>query len=307
MSIAPRQKKKEIWTFGGGKGGVGKSLICANVGIVLSQKGFKVLLVDADFGAANLHTYVGANFSEKSLGDFLLDKTENVNQVISETKISNLFLISGGEDYLRVSNPSPTQLKKLLHSMHELEYDYILIDLGAGTTAQTIDIFTQAKKPILVCVPEPAAVENTYRFIKYSFLRAFRTSVQNLEVKKFLDQYLLNRQNEVIYKPQELLQDIAKIDEQAAQVLKGFLHRFTPHLIMNMVRSNQDVRLGFSMCQISSKYFGIELDYVGFIESDEAMPALSRSRNPVLIADPFSKSSRGIRRIVDGLVGKGRT
>lgn len=295
-------RKKEIWTFGGGKGGVGKSLVCANTGICLSQKGFKVLMIDADFGAANLHTYVGLNYSSASLSDFLLTDSNDLNRAVVPTAYNNLFLIPGGEDPLKISNPRYFQVHKLLLALEQLDFDHILIDLGAGTTAHSIDIFTSAKKSVLICMPEPAAIENTYRFVKYSFLRKFRTIVEHPEVKKLLDLYLTKKQDEAFYSPQDLLETIQKIDPKTAENLQHFTQNFTPALIMNMVRNSQDMKLGFAMCQSSKKYFGIDLDYVGFIESDDSLAQSVKSRRPVVVADPFSKAARGIKRISDNLL-----
>lgn len=64
-------RRKEIWAIGGGKGGIGKSLLTGNIGISLAMLKKKVLLVDADLGGANLHTTLGIGVPEITLYDFL--------------------------------------------------------------------------------------------------------------------------------------------------------------------------------------------------------------------------------------------
>src|SRR4030065_2962674 len=65
--VQPRQLKPRIWAVGGGKGGVGKSVISTNLGVALAKRGYRCILVDADLGGANLHTMVGIPNPAKSL------------------------------------------------------------------------------------------------------------------------------------------------------------------------------------------------------------------------------------------------
>src|SRR3990167_2857367 len=92
------QPKTNIWTIGGGKGGVGKSLITASFGILLSRLGNKVLMVDADLGAPNLHTFMGIEGGKRTLASFLKGKLEDIGDTVIDTPIPNLELISGARD-----------------------------------------------------------------------------------------------------------------------------------------------------------------------------------------------------------------
>jgi flagellar biosynthesis protein FlhG len=70
-AVSRHEDRKVVWTIGGGKGGSGKSFITTNIGICLSQMGVRVILVDADLGGANLHTFLGIHPPVPSLSDFL--------------------------------------------------------------------------------------------------------------------------------------------------------------------------------------------------------------------------------------------
>jgi flagellar biosynthesis protein FlhG len=63
--------QRVIWTIGGGKGGSGKSFITTNIGICLSKLGARIILIDADLGGANLHTFLGILPPVPSLSDFI--------------------------------------------------------------------------------------------------------------------------------------------------------------------------------------------------------------------------------------------
>ncbi len=75
--------QKTIWTIGGGKGGSGKSFITANIGICLSRLGAKVILIDADLGGANLHTFLGILPRNFSLSDFVKKRVSHLHEVLT--------------------------------------------------------------------------------------------------------------------------------------------------------------------------------------------------------------------------------
>ncbi|KAK3575715.1 hypothetical protein CHS0354_030047 [Potamilus streckersoni] len=292
--------KQQIWAVGGGKGGVGKSIITANLGIILAQKGYKVLLVDADFGAANLHTVMGIGVPSTSLSDFFFEK-KPLNELICPANLLNVDMIVGANDSLRVSNPGLHQVRDFISGLRTLAYDFILVDLGAGTMTHTVEMFISAHKGILVCMPEAAAVENTYRFMKYAFYRNMKHILRNQDILKFIDTLTVERDKNDI-SPLMLLEHIEKINPAEAEKVKKEMYSYSLKLIMNQARNNNDVRLGFSMTASCQKYFGFKLDYVGFVENDEVIVYSSRNRKPLYTVDPFAKSSRGIRKIAENLL-----
>ena len=93
----------QIWPIGGGKGGTGKSFLTGNIGILLAKQRFKTLLIDADLGAANLHTIIGLSHPDRSLSDFINKRFSTLEETVLQTPIPNLFLISGarcgGQEY----------------------------------------------------------------------------------------------------------------------------------------------------------------------------------------------------------------
>ncbi|MEI6092599.1 MAG: P-loop NTPase, partial [bacterium] len=76
---------RKVWAVGGGKGGVGKSLIAANLGIMLARESEKVVLVDLDLGGANLHTCLGVDLPKYTLSDFIQRHVDSLEQLIVPT------------------------------------------------------------------------------------------------------------------------------------------------------------------------------------------------------------------------------
>ena len=89
-----------VWAIGGGKGGDGKSLLTANVGITLAQMGKRVCVIDTDLGGANLHTCLGVTRPTSTLDDFVKRETEGLHELAVQTPVPNLSLISGAGDVI---------------------------------------------------------------------------------------------------------------------------------------------------------------------------------------------------------------
>ena len=193
---SPLAAKKEIWAIGGGKGGVGKSLTTANISICLALMGKKVVTIDLDLGGANLHTCLGTNIPEASLSDFLNRKVSHFNDLLTPTPIKNLSIISGAQDEFGMANIKQLQKAKILNHLEEIDADYIILDLGAGTTLNTLDFFIAADKGIMTTLPEPTAIENTYRFIKSVFHRKLKLCEELIEVGHLIDKVMNAKMNE---------------------------------------------------------------------------------------------------------------
>ena len=298
-----QQTKKEIWAVGGGKGGTGKTFIAANLAIALTKAGKRVLVVDADLGCANLHTCLGVQ-PRVTLSDFIKGKIRDIEKVLIQTEIGGLALISGAQDYLEIANPKHSQKMRLIRQIHELNFEYIILDLGAGTSFTNLDFFLTADTGILSVIPEPTSIENVYRFIKSAFYRRFKKIARDPEVKAIITLAMDEKNERGIRTPHDLIEQVCSIDEKGGQKLKEAVFSFQPKLIVNMVRSKDDMTLGFSMRSSCSKYFGIKIDYVGYIEYDDHVWKATKKKRPLLLEYPYSSSARCLERTVLNLMKK---
>src|SRR5437868_3037740 len=96
--------------IGGGKGGVGKSLVAANVGIFLATLGKRVVLVDGSFGAANLHIFAGVPRPARSLSEAFGPHGPALAELAVPTYVPNVRLIAGVYDPPSVAEPTPEQI-----------------------------------------------------------------------------------------------------------------------------------------------------------------------------------------------------
>lgn len=300
---SPNGGKKAVWAVGGGKGGTGKTFIAANLGIGLTKIGKRVLLIDADLGCANLHTALGAH-PKVTLSDFIQGKIRSIEQVLIQTEIPNLALISGAQDYLEIANPKHSQKMRFIRQIQELDFEYIILDLGAGTAFTNLDFFLTADTGILSVVPEPTSIENVYRFIKSAFYRRFKKIAREPEIKKIITAAMDEKNERGIRTPHDLIDQVAAMDQKAGQRLRDAVCAFAPKLIVNMVRSKDDMTLGFSMRSSCHKYFGIKVDYVGYIDYDDHVWQATKKRRPLILEYPYSSSARCLERTISNLIKK---
>lgn len=288
---------QKIWAIGGGKGGVGKSLVTSNLAICLSLLGMKVVIIDMDLGGANLHTCLGIPIPEKTLSDYFAKSQTKLTDLLTPTLLPNLKLISGAQDELGIANLKQVHKSKLISHLRELDADYILLDLGAGTTNNTLDFFLSADQGILVTLPEPTSIENTYRFIKSVFHRKLALMEELLEISPVIDKVLNSKLSEK-NTPSEIIEKAMKINPEMGQKLKNEIEAYSPKLIINQCRTQADIDIGFSMKIISKKYFGLNLDYVGFLEYDATVWQSVKKKRPLILEFPSSSLVKNFESII---------
>ena len=160
-----------IWAVGGGKGGVGKSVISTLLGFWLSQMGKRTVLIDVDFGGANLHTMLGIKSPPKTVNDFITKKYDRLEDICIETGIENLRLLSGASEILSLANLQFAQKIKIMQSISQLDTDIAILDLGSGTSYNVLDFFLMAHRKIVVLTPQPISIQNAYAFVRNAVYR----------------------------------------------------------------------------------------------------------------------------------------
>jgi flagellar biosynthesis protein FlhG len=290
---------RRVISVGGGKGGIGKSLISANLGIELARRGKRVALVDLDLGGANLHTTLGIDVPRRTLSDFIERRVARIEDVVTPTGVENLGLVSGALDDLDAANPHYAQKMRLLRHVQQMDVDYAILDLGAGTHTNVLDFFLVSDHGVLVLVPEPTAVENAYRFVKAAFWRRMRNVAQVYGYDPLLRSVM---QGGTFRSPIELIATFADRDPDAGLNLARHLAAFRPRLVVNQARTAQDAEVGHAVVAAWRKYFGLEMDYLGTIVYDDEMWRAVRARRPLLVERPDVPSARAFAIVADALL-----
>jgi flagellar biosynthesis protein FlhG len=294
-----RRRARRVISVGGGKGGIGKSLISANLGIELARRGKRVVLVDVDLGGANLHTTLGIDLPRRTLSDFIERKVARIEDVVTPSGIENLGLVSGALDHLDAANPRYAQKMRLLRHVQQMDVDYAILDLGAGTHSNVLDFFLVSDHGVLVLVPEPTAVENAYRFVKAAFWRRLRNVAQVYGYDPLLRSVM---ESGSFKSPVDLVASFTERDPDAGRNLARHLAGFRPRLVVNQARTQQDADIGHAVVAAWRKYFGLEMDFLGTISYDDEMWRAVRARRPLLVDRPEVPSARAFGPIADALL-----
>ena len=295
------EKEGKIWAIGGGKGGTGKSFVTSAMGTYVAGKGKKVLLIDIDIGGANLHSFLGISRPKKSLTDFF-EAGASLNKLAVKTSIDNLFLITGDIHSLASDNIKFTQKLKLFRHIMKLNKHYVIIDLGGGSHNNTIDTFLMADKKIVVLEPEITSVENMYHFIKNALFRKLRMSLREYGFKDIVEQMWKRREEYNIKNLRELMDCIRDNFSYVGDIIDRELSDFKLYLILNKIRSSDDVLIGSSMKSIFMKYLGVDTKFVGFVEYDDSVWRSIRERRPFMLNYSLSRSAKEVEVFTENLL-----
>ena len=301
LSVAGRTRR-QIWSIGGGKGGIGKSLLAASVGWQLARMGRQVVLVDADLGGANLHTCLGLPMPQRTLADFIQRRVGSIDEVVTETPAAGLRLVSGAGDLLSAANIKHLQKVRVMNQVRALDVDVVLIDLGAGTSYNILDFFLLSDVSILAVVPEPTSIENGYRFIKSALYRRMRAAAPTELTRQLVESALDPKSALGIRTPVDLLARVEAVDAEAALALRREMAAFQPRFVVNEVRDVADVAIGHQLVAACGRHLGVRASYAGFVHHDDAVWQAVRRRRLFMSDAPTSRAAEEIRQLTRGLV-----
>lgn len=148
-----------------GKGGVGKSSVSVNLAIQFKRMGKNVIILDADFGLANVEVMFGV-IPRYNLSDLLYNGKE-LKEIICDGP-EEIKFISGGSGIANLANFDKEQIKRLIAKLSELEQmaDIVIIDTGAGINPSVMEFLISSPETILITTPEPTSVTDSYALLK---------------------------------------------------------------------------------------------------------------------------------------------
>ena len=268
-----------------GKGGVGKSIVSANLALALAKIGRQVILADLDVGGADAHIMFGELNPRVTLTDFLHRRVNRLEDVAIPTTLHpNLRLIPGTGETLATANMAYARKKRLIKQFQELTTDVVVIDIGAGTSYHALDFFLMGDIHLAIATPEPTSVLDLYRFIK---LAAIRRVLACFLARSPMSDVLSSRD---FLSVEEVMTVAGATDGEGCDVAAAALHSFRPGLIINRASSSSQVNILY-LRKILHQYVGGDLMLLGEIPDDPAVPQAIRKFLPVIEATPTSLAS----------------
>jgi len=294
-----------IWAVGGGKGGVGKSVVSTILAFWLARMGKRTVLIDVDLGGANLHTLLGIKSPPRTLNDFINRKFGSLEEICIDTEAKNLRLISGSSEVLSLANPHFSQKVKLINHFSRLDADYVVIDLGAGTSFNVLDFFLAAHEKIMVLTPEPTSIQNAYIFVRNAVYRRLSRLFSKNPSFQTLVKIAMDPKNQLQVRTiKELLQFVQESGgKDLAEPVEKEIGEIRPAVITNMVKDNKEKDAGRIVQIVAEKYLMIQSTNLGTVSHDRQISSMVSDMVSLLKLDQSSHAFTSIYEIATKLLG----
>ncbi len=186
-----------VITVTSGKGGVGKSNTAINLAIQFKKMGKRVIILDADFGLANIEIMFGA-VPKHNLCD-LIYQGKNIKDIITWGPMDVGF-ISGGSGIAGMSNLSRDYLNYIIHNLVQLDSlaDVIIVDTGAGISDAVLEFLVASGEILLITTPEPTSITDSYSLLK-ALSRHPRYQSETTTIKMIANRVSKDEEGQILY------------------------------------------------------------------------------------------------------------
>lgn len=296
---SPAEKQAHTIAIGGGKGGIGKTVISASIAIALAELGMDTILIDGDLGGANLHTAMGLPLPVRTLYDFYNRNRTQLSDILIDTPIQGLRLICGALGTPGMANIKYWEKLKTIRHILRFKADFVIIDLGAGMSFNEVDLFNSAETGIVVANPEPTSIQECFNFIKVALYRKLKRELRQSPAAM---QLLRNSADPTHARDNRLISDLGK-EIRAADLRAGvkffrILNKFSPKLLLNRVHDLEENIEGIALQHAAQDLLRIKIEYWGFVRYDAKIREAIRHGRPREILAPNSEHRTKIMTLV---------
>ncbi|MDR1532724.1 MAG: MinD/ParA family protein [Clostridiales bacterium] len=257
---APRYNPARVISITSGKGGVGKTNLAINLAIQLRKHDKRVMVIDADFGLANVEMLFGIT-PRYCFGD-LLYGTKTIDEVITEGPMGIKF-ISGGTGPSKLANVTDRHVYHFLENMSTLDNisDFVIVDTGAGISKTVVNFVKASNETIVVTTPEPTSITDAYTIIKT--LREEKNSMPEFKI-------VVNR-TDSLDEGEEVYSKLSKVSVKFLGIPLQYLGSipYDPYLV-KAVKAQEPVTMCFPSSTSARAIDKICLELLNIASSDGA-------------------------------------
>ncbi|MBL8956587.1 MAG: P-loop NTPase [Myxococcaceae bacterium] len=282
--------------IGGGKGGVGKSMIAANLAVAMAQGGRQTVLVDGDLGSPNLHSLLGIDKVHKTVESLLNKEVDQLDDVKTPTAVPNLSLVAGSAAAVGSANIPHLQKQKLLRHIAQLQADAVIVDVGAGTSFNTLDLFNVADVRVIVTTPQLTALQNAYAFAKSATYRELRSLAQGKEQLELLEDPRLSKDGA---KLTQLVAHVRAKQPFFAAALREALDARRLFVVGNQVLEEKDANVFHAFVRMVKDFLSVDCEVLGQLRSSRRAHDSVNRRRPLLVDEASTDFALTFRRMAD--------
>ncbi len=289
----------QIITLGGGKGGIGKSIMCTNLAVGMALSGQKVVLMDGDFGASNLHALLGISHPPYGFQDLFTNSRLDPESLLIETGIDNLKFISSAGDNPGSANIDPERVQTIISFLKQLKAHTVILDLGPGTSFNVLDFFNIHDQCIVMSTPEVTSVMKTFSFVRAALFRKISLHLKDApELQRLVDHSHPSQADVETCTIDILRENIKKVDGSQTEEVEKIIRSFKPEVIINRVRNKKDLQTGDNLTNLVKKFLDVDLKYLGHVSESDQVRDSVEEMVPFLIKDPQSTPSKNLQEII---------
>jgi flagellar biosynthesis protein FlhG len=289
-----------VVAVGGGKGGVGKSVIAANLAVALAKLGARVIAVDADLGSANLHTLFGIDHPATSLQELIDGRAPRLDTLAIETGVPGLRLIAGSVALPGAANLQHARKQKVLRHIAKLPCDVVVLDCGAGVHYNVVDFFAAAQLQLLVSNAQLISLQNAYGFLKASVYRCLRQRATDAG-RAVLFEKATAAPSEVETLNQ-LLERVADADPALSVELRATLTRIRVCLLGNQLTDAREVRALHALSRMIGDFLSLRVPVLGGLCQRDRIHASVTRRRPFLMEGAVDAEGRALMQLAASLL-----
>ncbi len=292
-----------------GKGGVGKTVVTANLALGLAQQIHSdhgsVVAIDMDLGCGNLNTCLGVRSPNGTLDAFISKKMSSLKEVLTSTEQENLNMICASYSGLPPPRPDQEVRNLLLDEMNNLDADFVLMDLGAGTSEDVMDLFLDATEKIVVINPESLSLHNAFVFLKIAIFRFLWRELEKQDFRLTMNSTLQKLTENTLTIP-SLIEKVREHDRYSACVLVGLIDELKIKFVVNKYGGENDAFYIRKFQQLLFKHLriGHNVSYVGFVHFDSKVLESVQRIKPFLLYYPDNQAARDFLEIAGCLIHK---
>ncbi len=289
---------RKIIPVAGGKGGVGKSFIAANLALSLAISGKKTVLIDLDLGGSNIHTILGEKNTNAGIGNFISGKEYSFSELLRPSEWENLYFIPGDVLVYGAGELTKAVKNRIIQGILEIEADYIILDLGGGSNFTVVDFFLISNSGLIVTTPQNTSIMNAYAFIKnYAFRFIQRAFAKDKTVASYFRKKLKERKPGSRFIFADIMEELTAINPEFGEKAQDFLSVLQPKLLLNRVTDIGDIAMVEGLRDLCLQNLSINMECLGTIMNDPLVDQSIAAQRPFILKYPENVISSEVHRI----------
>ena len=291
---------KRFITIGGGKGGVGKSLVASNLALAMAQAGSRVVLVDCDLGAANQHVLFGIDRPNPGIQGLLDRKIATLQEGLTPTAHPKLHLVAGTGASVGAANINHGEKQRIIRHIRGLNADVVMVDVGAGVSFNVLDFFEIGTQRLLVITPQVTSIQTAYSFLKGAVMRSLQHLCEKSSELDLLTPAAKSGENE---KVSQILARVRDRSPALGESIDKVLGHFGAQIIGNQVFETAQAGIFHAITRMIQDFLGITVPIIGTVRASRRIRESVNLRKPMMLG-PRDEDSRAFEQMAEALLAE---